>query len=65
MSAGKTIHKAQGSIIKTGAVVHFGSSKIDHIHYVGLSRVTSLSDVHVLELNEEKISVSQDVANEM
>ena len=65
MSAGKTIHKAQGSTIKTGAVVHFGSSKIDHIHYVGLNRVTSLSGVHVLKLNEEQISVSQDVANEM
>ena len=43
MSAGKTIHKAQGSTVK-GAVMHF----------VGLSRVTSLSGVHILELNSEK-----------
>ena len=42
VSAGKTIHKAQGSTLKE-AVMHFGTRKTDHIHYVGLSRVTSLS----------------------
>ena len=53
MSAGKTIHKAQGSTVK-GAVMHFEDRKNDHVHYVGLSRVTSLSGVHILELNSEK-----------
>lgn len=38
MAAGKTNHKAQGSTLD-GAVVHFGHSKNDHIHYVGLNRV--------------------------
>lgn len=54
MAAGKTIHKAQGSTLD-GAVVHFGHRKNDHIHYVGLSRVKNLSNLHILELNEKKI----------
>ena len=64
LSAGKTIHKAQGSTMKE-AVMHFGRRKIDHIHYVGLSRVTSLSGVHISELNEAKICVSTEVEAEM
>ena len=64
LAAGKTIHKAQGSTIP-GAVIHFGTRKIDHVHYVGLSRVTSLSGVHILELNSSKITVSIDVEVEM
>lgn len=64
LSAGKTIHKSQGSTVKE-AVMHFGSRKIDHIHYVGLSRVTSLSGVHISELNASKISVSPEVQAEM
>ena len=60
--SGKTIHKAQGSTIKEAAM-HFGTRKINHIHYVGLSRVTSLSGVHILELNSSKISISSEVKN--
>jgi hypothetical protein len=41
LSAAKAIHKAQGATMKT-AVLHFGKRKIEHIHYVGLSRVTRL-----------------------
>lgn len=64
ISSGKTIRKAQGSTIEK-AVMHFGRRKIDHVHYVGLSRVTSLSGVHILKLNSAKISVSLDVQEEM
>lgn len=64
MAAGKTIHKAQGSTLD-GAVVHFGHRKNDHIHYVGLSRVKNLSNLHILELNEKKISVSESVKQEV
>lgn len=64
MTAGKTIHKAQGSTLD-GAVVHFGHRKNDHIHYVGLSRVKNLSNLHILELNGKKISVSESVKQEM
>jgi exonuclease III len=64
LSAGKTIHKSQGSTMKQ-AVLHFGTRKIEHIHYVGISRVTSLAHVHILELNEDKIGVSKEVQTEM
>ncbi|XP_060603886.1 uncharacterized protein LOC132756767 [Ruditapes philippinarum] len=64
MSAAKTIHKAQGSTMKA-AVLHFGKRKIEHIHYVGLSRVTNLSQIHITELNLNKICVSKEVEKEM
>ena len=64
MSAGKTIHKAQGSTLNN-AVVHFGKKKTDHIHYVGLSRVRNLYSVHILELNEKKIATCEGVKQEM
>ena len=64
LAAAKTIHKSQGSTMDDG-VLHFGKRKIDHIHYVGLSRIKKLTNVKILELNAEKIKVSQDVQNEM
>ena len=64
LAAAKTFHKAQGSTMQN-AVVHFGSRKNDRIHYVGLSRVTCLQNVHVLHLNDAKITVSSDVLEEM
>lgn len=45
--------------------MHFGQRKIDHIHYVGLSRVTNLSGVLIQQLNSAKFSVSSEVAAEM
>lgn len=64
LSAAKTIHKAQGSTMNA-AVLHFGQRKTDHIHYVGLSRVTSLSQLFIIELNESKICVSLEVEAEI
>lgn len=64
MSAAKTIHKAQGSTMNS-AVLHFGSRKNDHIHYVGLSRIKNLSNLFIKELNSKKISICSDVREEM
>lgn len=64
LSAAKTVHKAQGSTLSEAAV-HFGTRKFDHMHYVGLSRVTCLKQLKILNLNENKISVSQLVLEEM
>lgn len=64
LSAAKTIHKSQGSTL-TNAGVHFGSRNNDHMHYVGLSRVTCLENLQILHLNEKKIAVSTAVINEM
>ena len=66
--AAKTIHRAQGETL----VVDFSvlSPKITkpfflHTHYVGLSRVTSLDGLHILDLNASKISVYSEVISEM
>lgn len=64
LGAAKTIHKAQGSTLKA-AVVHFGTRKNDHMHYVGLSRVTHIENLHIIQLNENKIKLSSCVLEEM
>ena len=38
---------------------------IPHIHYVGLSRVTTIESLYITKLCEDKISVSTDVKNAM
>ena len=47
------------------AIVYFETKKINHIHYVGLSRVGKLSRVFLTEMNAGKIHVSPDVEIEM
>lgn len=47
------------------AVLDLGKRKQEHLHYVALSRVRCLNDLHVLKLNENKISVSAIVVGEM
>lgn len=47
-------------------VVNFDTQKaIPHIHYVGLSRVTTIEGLYITDLCEEKIAVSADVQKEM
>lgn len=64
LDAAKTIHKAQGSTLHN-AVIHCGTRKMDHIHYVALCRITNMDKLHILYLNEKKISVSIAVLEEM
>ena len=64
LAAAKTIHKSQGSTLQSG-ILHFGKRKSDHMHYVGLSRIKKISDVHIIALNESTISVSAKVKAEM
>ena len=66
-SAGKTIHKSQGDTLDT-VVVNLGSkskASVPHIHYVALSRVRSLSGLHIVDLNLSKVSVSNNVREEL
>lgn len=58
------MHKAQGSTLD-GAVIGLGKKKIDHLHYVALSRVQKLSNVHLLNFDESTIKVSDFVVEEM
>ena len=63
-AAAKTIHRCQGSTLNE-AVVDFPSSTREHMHYVGLSRIRNSSALHILNLNENKISVNEKVQDEM
>ena len=63
-AAAKTIHRCQGDSLDE-AVVDFLASTREHMHYVGLSRVRNSSALHVLNLNENKIKVSEKVKDEM
>ena len=47
------------------AVVDFPSSKREHMHYVALSRLRSMSGLHILNMNKKKIAVSKKVQEEM
>lgn len=50
LAAAKTVHKSQGSTLQS-AVIKFGDTKIDHMHYVALSRVQKLSTLYLYNLN--------------
>ena len=64
-AAAKTIHRSQGDT-ETKIVVNFSTKRtIPHIHYVGLSRVTSIEGLYITDLCENKIAVHPDVKKEM
>lgn len=64
-AAAKTIHRSQGDT-ETKLVVNFETRRaIPHIHYVGLSRVTTIDGLYVTDLCENKIAVSDDIQTEM
>ena len=64
-SAGKTVHRSQGDT-ETEIVVDLNSRRaIPHIHYVALSRVTTIEGLRIRNLNEDKICVSDKVKDEM
>ena len=63
-AACKTIHRSQGDTFDE-VVVDFPAYKKEHMHYVGLSRVRNTSALHILNLNENKIKVSEEVKHEM
>ena len=60
-AAAKTIHRSQGDT-ETRVVVNFETKRaIPHIHYVGLSRVTTINGLYITDLCKDKIVVSDDV----
>ncbi|CAB4019161.1 Hypothetical predicted protein [Paramuricea clavata] len=64
-AAAKTIHRSQGDT-EQNIVVNFTTRRaIPHIHYVGLSRVTTIEGLFITDLCEEKIAVNPHVAAEM
>ena len=64
-AAAKTVHRSQGDTLDK-IVVNFDAKKaIPHVHYVGLSRVTTIEGLYIIDLCEDKIAVNSDVQNEM
>ena len=59
----KSIHRSQGDTLDTAAVDL--TRKVDHIHYVALSRLQSLDKLYITNLQEDKISVDKEVQKEM
>ena len=64
LSAARTIHKSQGSTMDK-VVVTLPNKRNPHMHYVALSRVTSLNGLYIKEFNHEKIKVREDVKEEV
>ncbi len=67
LAAGKTFHKSQGSSMKQAVLAFPENRKIEHLHYVGLSRVTEMSGVKILHgrFHDDKIHVNDRVKLEM
>ena len=64
-AAAKTIHRSQGDT-ETNIVVNFNTRRaIPHIHYVGLSRVTTIEGLYITDLCESKIAVNPAVKAQM
>ena len=64
-AAAKTIHRSQGDA-ENRIVVNFETRRaVPHVHYVGLSRVTTIDGLFITDLYENKIAVSDDVQKEM
>ena len=60
-AAAKTIHRSQGGTVDK-IVVNFDAKKaMPHIHYEGLSRVTTIEGLHIIDLCEDKIAINTDV----
>ena len=61
-AAAKTIHRSQGDTAETNIVVNFNTKRtIPHIHYVGLSRVTTIEGLYISNLCKSKIAVNSQV----
>ena len=63
-AAAKTIHRCQGDTLNE-AVVDFPASTREHMHYVGLNCVRNSSALHILNLTENKVKVTEKVKGEM
>ena len=65
-AAAKTILRSQGDTDEQKIVVNFSTRRaVPHIHYVGLSRVTTIEGLYITDLCEEKIAVNPHVIAEM
>ena len=67
-SLGKTVYKAEGATVDKVDVDLSQDKqirKIPHIHYIALSRVKTLEDLYILNLNETAMDLDEQVTEEM
>ena len=64
-SSAKTVHRSQGDA-QSQVVVNLNTRRtIPHIHYVALSRVTTIEGLYITDICESKISIDPNVVQEM
>ena len=63
--SGKTVHRSQGDTETEIVVDLYFRRAIRHIHYVALSRITTIEGLHIRDLNEQKICVSGKAKDEI
>ncbi|CAC5373299.1 unnamed protein product [Mytilus coruscus] len=61
----KTIHRCSGDTMQRAVVDLTTQRKVDHIHYVAISRVQTLNGLHITNLQEDKIGIDKSVRKEM
>ena len=64
-SSAKSIHRSQGETLVNYVIDLTTNRKIAALHYVGLSRATSLNSLHILNLDEQHIFVDSRINDEM
>ena len=64
-SAAKTVHKSQGSTVDKLVVDLKSGRSNPGIHYVALSRVRKLKNLHILDFNEARLTLDESVNIEM
>lgn len=63
-ASAKTVHRCQSDTM-SAAVIDLDGRGFVHSHYVALSRLKSLNNLHLINLNEQSIKISTQVEKEM
>ena len=66
-AAGRSAHRAQGSTLEKVVIdlTQNITRKVPHLHFVALSRVKSMNNLHILNFNEGALKVDEHVEEEM
>ena len=64
-ASAKSIHRSQGDTLEDYVIDFTGIRAVPALHYVGLSRATSLCGLKIVNLNPNKITVDKTVHDEM
>ena len=66
-AAGRSVHRAQGSTLEKVVfdLTQNITRKVPHLHFVALSRVKSMNNLHILNFNEGALKVDERVEEEM